>query len=560
MAAEQLQIQVQANVSNAIKGLNDLEKGLKSTETAGAKLGNAGLPQVAKGANQANTAMINLGRTVSDAPFGFIGIANNIGPLVENFTQLRKESGSTGGALKQLGASLAGPGGLIVGIQLAVAAVQFIQLGLSRWGVNAQKTKQQQDELSGSIASQYTQVLLLKSAYEQDKSLENRREIISQLNKVSSTYFGNLKAEETTIKQLEQAYTGYINNLLQSFAVKQLEADLEPLVKQLAIAQSTVRKISPDLEKLGFIKSVVGLTGEELQQAIKFNNELGNRLRNLSEEQRKALAPSGVTKYNSALNESNKLWNQINELIKNSTTLFSNSTTETTKQKESVDEIAQILQKYREAIAGINWDEQNRGLDGTKERLDTALDALKEITLKGVQPTANSFKFLTAEVERFRAALDYKNFRDNLERINKETKAQGAIRSQIDAELQKSLDAATSRIKQQITSEQALDKYRESQLKKQQELQLQFAGILTNEVGGAIDNMFDAFARGENVFESLNDSINSFIISIGKAVAKTLVLRAVTSAIAPGAGALGGGALGNIFSVRGDYLRNSIFA
>ena len=145
--AEQLQIQVQANVSNAVNNLNNLQKQLAETNTAAVKTGQTGMRELSKGANTANTSMINLGRTVSDAPFGFIGIANNIGPLVENFTQLRKESGSTGGALKALGSSLAGPGGVIVGIQLVVAAVQFAQLGFSRWGASSKKAKEDTDKL-----------------------------------------------------------------------------------------------------------------------------------------------------------------------------------------------------------------------------------------------------------------------------------------------------------------------------------------------------------------------------------------------------------------------------
>jgi Mn-dependent DtxR family transcriptional regulator len=615
MAAEQLQIQVQANVQQAIAGLNLFNSQLDATAKASESLGATSLnilnnqllrlqriaanPNLSTeqyqrlaslinktsketdnlsksiqvlnrsngtltgGANQANTAMINLGRTVSDAPFGFIGIANNIGPLVENFTFLRKEAGSSGGALKQLGASLIGPGGLIVGIQLAVAAIQFAQLGLSRWGAKSKEAKQKQDELSGSIAQQYTQVLLLASAYERDKSLEGRKEILSQLNTISSEYFGNLKAEQTSIENLKKSYDGYIQNLLQSFAVKQLEADLEPLIKQLAVAQSTVKKIGPDLQKLGLVKDITGLTGAELEKAIKYNQELQDGFTKLNDQQRKTLSTSGIFKYNQAINESNKLWNQINQLINNASVLYSNSTKQTqtgkSKEKSLQEQINELLKKYLKDIEGINWDEQNRGLDGTKERLDTALEALKEITLKGVNPTADSFKFLTSEVERFRAALDYKNFRDNLERINKETKAQGAIRSQLDAELQKSLDNATRKINTQIELEKAFDKLREKPAKKQIDLQTQYAGILTNEVGGAIDNMFNAFERGDDIFQSLGDSLNQLVINIAKAVVKMLVLKAIANAIAPGSGAAVGAA-SESFSVRGDYLRNAIFA
>ena len=560
MAAEQLQIQVSANVSNAVNGLNDLEKSLKSTETAGVKLGSQGLPQVAKGASQANTAMINLGRTVSDAPFGFIGIANNIGPLVENFTQLRKESGSTGGALKQLGASLAGPGGVILGIQLAVAAIQFIELGLSRWGVKSKEAKQKQDELSGSIAQQYTQVLLLTSAYERDKSLEGRKEILSQLNTVSSEYFGNLKAEQTSIEDLKKSYDGYIQNLLQSFAVKQLEADLEPLVKQLAVAQSTVRKIGPDLQKLGLVKDITGLTGAELEKTIKYNQQLQDGFTKLNDQQRKALSTSGVFKYNQAVNESNKLWNQINELINNASVLYSNSTKQTktgkSKEKSLQEQINELLKKYLKDIEGINWDEQNRGLDGTNDRLDTALDALKEITLKGVNPTAASFRFLTAEVEKFRSALDYKNFKDNLEKINSEVKAQGAVRAQLDNELKFSLTNATNLINQQIKSEKALNDFRLKEFEKQIELQKQLQSTIEGGLTNALTSVFDALIDGENVFEALSKSVRQLVSDLIRVVIQMTVVKAITNALFPNAGASADALF--TFKMRSDVILKSL--
>lgn len=76
----------------------------------------------AKGADQ---ALLNLSRVVQDAPFGFIGIANNLNPLLESFQRLQKETGSSGKAMKALASSMLGAGG----VGLALAAVQFAALG-----------------------------------------------------------------------------------------------------------------------------------------------------------------------------------------------------------------------------------------------------------------------------------------------------------------------------------------------------------------------------------------------------------------------------------------------
>lgn len=77
--------------------------------------------------NQATLALSNLGRVAQDAPFGFIGIANNLNPLLESFQRLKVSTGTTGGALKALGTSMLGPAGL--GVALSIVSSLLITFG-----------------------------------------------------------------------------------------------------------------------------------------------------------------------------------------------------------------------------------------------------------------------------------------------------------------------------------------------------------------------------------------------------------------------------------------------
>jgi hypothetical protein len=61
----------------------------------------------------ANIAFANFGRIVQDAPFGLLGISNNIDPLLVSFDKLKQESGGAGKALLKMGKELIGPAGLI---------------------------------------------------------------------------------------------------------------------------------------------------------------------------------------------------------------------------------------------------------------------------------------------------------------------------------------------------------------------------------------------------------------------------------------------------------------
>ena len=87
--------------------------------TLNARLGNTG------GASRtATNAIIQLGRGVEDASFGFIGVANNIPVILEGFGRLRLEAQATGTSfLKSLGGALLGPAGLIFAFQAATFAI-----------------------------------------------------------------------------------------------------------------------------------------------------------------------------------------------------------------------------------------------------------------------------------------------------------------------------------------------------------------------------------------------------------------------------------------------------
>jgi hypothetical protein len=69
----------------------------------------------------------DMGRVISDLPYGFIGIANNLSPLAEGFTRVSRDAGGSGAAISMMLAELAGPAGLaMIGIPIVSAlAVMF---------------------------------------------------------------------------------------------------------------------------------------------------------------------------------------------------------------------------------------------------------------------------------------------------------------------------------------------------------------------------------------------------------------------------------------------------
>lgn len=82
-------------------------------------------------ANGGNTLM-QFSRIAQDAPFGLMGIGNNLTATAEAFTHLSKTSGGAGNALKAVGASLLGPGGILLAISLVTTGLTVMsQKGIS---------------------------------------------------------------------------------------------------------------------------------------------------------------------------------------------------------------------------------------------------------------------------------------------------------------------------------------------------------------------------------------------------------------------------------------------
>lgn len=152
-----------ANTEDEIKDINReltiLQANLTRLQSLGQKQGlnafNGDLKNVKSSSTTASLALMNLGRIVQDAPFGFLGIANNLNPALESFQRLQAESKATGTSLKDnlLGALTGGAG---IGIALSVVSSLLIVFGdkLFASGETAEETAKKVDGLTQSLLKQ----------------------------------------------------------------------------------------------------------------------------------------------------------------------------------------------------------------------------------------------------------------------------------------------------------------------------------------------------------------------------------------------------------------------
>lgn len=212
--------QITAQIKDAKKHLTDLKT---TTRDAGGSF--AGMaPKVASGSN----ALMQFSRIAQDAPFGIMGIGNNITATVEAFGHLKNSTGSSGAALKAMAGSIMGSGGILLAVSLVTTGLTIMsQQGLTVSNVFEKLTgtfdtiagslKTVSEEAKKSAAEQISSLKgLIAIAQDENQTKKRRLEIVDQIQKQYPNYFGNLSTERIMYGNL----TGVVNELTQALVNK----------------------------------------------------------------------------------------------------------------------------------------------------------------------------------------------------------------------------------------------------------------------------------------------------------------------------------------------------
>ena len=302
MAQETLKITITADNQQAVKNIQE-------TVTATNNLGTA-FKTLPNTSNQATYALSNLSRVAQDAPYGFIGIANNLNPLLESFQRLKVDAGSSGAALKQMAQGLMGPAG--IGLALGVASSLLVTFGdklfksseaqkaaAEKTKENTDRIKEQKDALDqiySSTAQEVTQVSSLIAVLQNENETRNRKvKALEALKKINPEIFNALTLEKGAVIGLNTAYDTYIANLSSVIALKIKQKELEQVTEQILKEQGvTLTQEAKDIIRIGKIfkdsantrKTDVELRQQGLKETIKQRDE-ENHLNGLLDKRKK---------------------------------------------------------------------------------------------------------------------------------------------------------------------------------------------------------------------------------------------------------------------------------
>lgn len=182
MATNKYIIQLVVDVGNGeakVKGVAKVFDKL-STSAERAKKSVSGAKKATDGmggaAGIAGAAAAELGRTISDMPYGINAVTNNISQLGSMFTLLVSSSGGVKKAFENLGKVLTGPAGILLLFQAAVALID----------VFAKKSKKAKDEATQFNLEMEAQASALKTvaeAFRSANATEAKREDLLKKNK-----------------------------------------------------------------------------------------------------------------------------------------------------------------------------------------------------------------------------------------------------------------------------------------------------------------------------------------------------------------------------------------
>ena len=247
--------EINAQIKDVKSNLNNLKTTVKDT---GAQISGQFSKQVGNGSN----TLLQFSRIAQDAPFGIIGIGNNLTATAESFGYLKQQTGSTGGALKALASSISGTGGVLLGVSLLTTGLTL----LSQSGLSVEDVI---NKLTGDFDSFGKQLNSIRVEAEKNSGQEIAN--VKALVSVAQDEVKTRRERLIAVDELQSKYPAYFGNLSKE---KILNGDLTLVTKDLTkaiIARAEATAISDKIGELASKKLDLQIQKEKallkLQQA-----------------------------------------------------------------------------------------------------------------------------------------------------------------------------------------------------------------------------------------------------------------------------------------------------
>lgn len=364
--------EINGNIASVKKSLTELKTVSKDTGSAISGMA----PKVANGGN----ALMQFSRIAQDAPFGIMGIGNNITATVEAFGHLKQSTGSAGGALKAIASSMLGSGGILLAVSLVTSGLTYMaQNGLTVGDVmdklsgnfnNLQKAMQDvnNEAAKNAGAEIATMNALVAVAKDENNTRQERLAAVQKLQKEYPAYFGNLTQEAILSGNVESAVKAVTFALIQKSKAQIIANRIaENDLKILELQQKGQKQLADFANGKGLFAILKGAIGMQTMKASV--DSTASSIDDLKKEQ--ALLTAELEKSTKAANTfeaANEKAGAKKKVVKAKATKVVKDTFDEQKSLDRLKEIAVQMQ----AVTSIPLFENN-------EKTQANVDRLKEI-------------------------------------------------------------------------------------------------------------------------------------------------------------------------------------
>lgn len=455
---------------------------------------NTRMSGVAKPTGDATQSLINLSRIAQDAPYGFMGIANNINPMLESFQRLQKETGSAKTALQSMLGALSGPQGLGLAIGVASSLLVVFSKQIANYfkGASSEledfrkelaKLNDDLTKIAGSAQAKQTKgEILVAIIGDSAKDMQTRKNALEMLK---SLYAENKAIQDLKVTNDKNFLIDVLNNASQqSFTIDKEKNNTEALAQTYEKRKELEKKQKAQIDALK-VKKITGETGLVITIGIEAQaNEIKKANKKAFDE-----LDADIKKYRGKETELVGFLSGFQKVDKTGT--------KKTTQDNSIQEyINQQMSDFKNIL-----------VEREKFR-----DRLKKITLE-IIPYLNPFQLAkeqkTEEKNTFTDLIsknvDLTKFEEMLGKRGKKQL------SDLTEEEQKRKDVADA-------------------LKEETKAYEEFAKTLANNVTSAISGMWDSIQKGENPLDAIGNMFAKIAESIALAVIQASIFEAILTA------------------------------
>ena len=376
MSNPRIEVDVVANVAGVASGVSaatsQLDKLGKAAQATAPKFEN-----LSKTTSRYNSVGIDFARVIQDAPFGIIGVGNNIQQLAQSFSGLGQAGDSTKSKIKLAFGQIFSSGNALI---LAVSAITTI-LTLYEKGAfkSADATKSLRDQLEkyretlngvtkanleGQISAQkeLSNLKLLQIQAENTSlSQEKRNKAVDELQKQYPEYLKGLTDEQIKTGLVGEAYNKLTNDILALSKAKALSAELDKQASDLLTLRVQEEQRANEILQLR----------EKLQVAINNKVDAGARVAGqfTAENSNAMIIQMNIDKL---IKEQLKSADERNKIIKDQLFIESQIVEQSSKGANFVKDTGKAIDANKEKLKQYSqgWDDFNLGQETARELQD----------------------------------------------------------------------------------------------------------------------------------------------------------------------------------------------